>query len=126
MKRKHIRIHGWFLALTAAIFLSISPALAPVISGSSKNSFIEICTAFGAIKMAVSGDEHPDKESADHALSSHCVLCQSRLAVLLSPPQAVVSVRVAYLPVQWAQPETVFYARARILPYDPTGPPASS
>lgn len=86
MQRRYAGMReGWILALTAAVFLALGPALAPVLSLSSKGRAIEICTAFGAVKMAVAGDIAPDHDGND--ASGHCLFCYLRQMALL-PPQS--------------------------------------
>lgn len=76
---------NWFLGLTAALFLAIGPALAPALSLSSKNT-IEICTAFGVLKIAVEGDHVPGQEDQNHKNNpGHCVFCDLRKLALLPP-----------------------------------------
>lgn len=75
---------NWLLGLTAALFLAIGPALAPALSVSSKNT-IEICTAFGVLKIAVEGDV-PGQEDQNHKTKpGHCVFCDLRKLALLPP-----------------------------------------
>ena len=89
MNRKIINYNlNWFIGLTAALFLALAPALVPVLPVSS-NRLIEICTAYGVLKMAVeddsTGQENPSQK---HVKSGHCVFCNIRKLALL-PPEAL-------------------------------------
>jgi len=112
--------------ILAAALLALGPALAPVLSA-SPHKFIEICTAFGAVKMAVAGETDPaDDNGEGHALSNHCVFCQSRQAVLLPPPQPLLPLPAQYALVQPVFPDAPVHDQAGFPLYDPTGPPVFS
>lgn len=87
--RRHIT---GLLALVAALFLALGPALAPVLSTSAHNKDgIEICTAFGLVKVALEGNyASPDNQTPGEkhtAKNNHCVFCNLRqLALLPDPP----------------------------------------
>jgi hypothetical protein len=79
-----------FLAWAAAVFLALGPALAPVLQSAPKNGWLEICTAYGAMKVAISGDQLPDTQSPHKKASAHCLFCNLRQFNLLAlAPSAI-------------------------------------
>lgn len=93
-----------FLAWAAVVFLALGPALAPVLQSAPKNGWLEICTAYGAMKIAVSGDQFSGagKPAPVKKASAHCPFCNLRQFQLLALAPAAIA-----LP---EPPALVFYA----------------
>ncbi len=82
------------LAWMAVIFLALGPALAPVMQASPKNGWLEICTAYGAMKVAVSGAQAlPDTgtPAPGKKASAHCLFCNLRQFQLFALAPAAIA-----------------------------------
>lgn len=98
MTRKTLKKSGWLLSLVVAVFLAFGPAIAPVLSTSSKNATIEICTAFGLVKKAVSGDFSQEDKGKSHAQkNNHCVFCSLRKVASLPQPLCIPAPQLSFV-----------------------------
>ena len=92
-----IRRNRWpvrFLAWAAVVFLAFGPALAPVLQSGPKTGWLEICTAYGAMKVAVSGAQAlPDTGTPAPVkkASAHCLFCNLRQFQLLALAPAAIA-----------------------------------
>ncbi len=118
-----------WLVLLALLMLAFGPAVAPVLSGTTQARGIEICTAFGLMRVAVEGDFAPpaEKDHRDHKASSgHCALCQVRkfLALGIVPSSPALPVRIAVV-FAWPEPPVTADEPRRITAsYRSRAPPA--
>lgn len=110
--------YRFFLALTAALFLAVGPALAPVLSASPKAQYIEICTSFGLIKKAIEGG--PEQDHADP--SGHCLFCNLREIALL-PPLVILPLPVGFALAIPAPVAIVLAGTPSAHSYNPRAPP---
>lgn len=118
-----------FLGLVAALFLAFGPAMAPALSASPKNNYIEICTSFGLVKKAVAGDyvtpgqqsgnKHTDKNS------NHCLFCNLRELAFSLPPMPGLALPAGFFLSLPVPQEIGPSAGLVLLPYNPRAPPFS-
>jgi hypothetical protein len=125
MNRKIINYNlNWFLGLSAALFLALGPALVPVMPVSSKR-LIEICTAYGVLKMAVeddsTGQENPPQK---HVKPGHCAFCNIRKLALLPPEAPSLSVPHHFTVSAPAPFAILLTARSIPLSYRSRAPPS--
>lgn len=115
----------YFVAMLAVLFLALGPALAPLLATGTNARTIEICTAFGMVKMALAGDyTEAEQDSPPHGRdkSSHCVFCQSREMALLPQGASLAAVYTASINIIWIaqkRPE----APRLVRPYQSRAPP---
>lgn len=118
-----------FLAWAAVVFLALGPALAPVLQSAPKTGWLEICTAYGAMKVAVAGDQFSGtgKPAPVKKASAHCLFCNLRQFNLLALAPAAIT---------FPEPPTLaFYAAGdtqqrlaalhNVSPYSSRAPPSA-
>lgn len=118
----------WLLGLVAALFLAFGPAVAPVLSLSNKNSYIEICTSFGLVKKAVAGDfaassqGQPEKNHGDKK-SNHCLFCNLRKLTLILPQAPALPVPAGFFLSVPVPLVISLFKRLPVFSHSPRAPP---
>ena len=125
---------GLRLALVAALFFALAPAIAPILSlASGTSSYLEICTSYGVLKKLVSGDfdiqngdVQQDSENKGHSDKiSHCVFCHFEQNTLLPTPSALIFPSLE-ANKQLVSSEALLVHSSPVLGYYATAPPPSS